>query len=91
MGVKHLTSAAAIAVGIGLSALPLTPGVIHSAPADPPPPCVDCQPGPDGSPLENPAPPPQDSPGIEAPGKPEVIPPVGGGPKSGGRAVQLPP
>jgi hypothetical protein len=90
MGVKHLTSAAAIAAGIGLSGLPLTPGVIHSAPADPPPPCVNCQPGPGDGPVENPAPP-AENPGIDAPGKPQVIPPVGSGPKSGGRSVQLPP
>jgi hypothetical protein len=90
MGVKDLTSAAAIAAGIGLSAVLLIPGVMHAAPADPPPPCVNCQAGPGNGPVQNPAPP-AENPGVQVPGKPQVMPPVGGGPKSGGRSVELPP
>ncbi len=91
MRLKHLVSAAATGAAIGLSPLLTSAGAGYAAPADPPPPCVDCQPVPGDGPLDNPAPPRPATPGVEVPGKPEVIPPVGGGPNSGGRSVQLPP
>jgi hypothetical protein len=88
MDVKRLVGAAAIATGIGLSVLPWGVGRVDAAPSDPPPPCVDCPAGPGGpgaAPPESP-----NNPGVVAPGQSEIAPPVGGGPKSGGRAVEQP-
>jgi hypothetical protein len=85
MDIKHLAGAVAIATGLGLSTLPSGAGVVHAAPSDPPPPCVDCPPGAGDGPSQNPS---EISPGIKSPDRPVVEPPVGGGPKSGGRAVQ---
>jgi hypothetical protein len=85
MDIKHLAGAVAIATGLGLSTLPSGAGIVHAAPSDPPPPCVDCQPGPGDGPAQYPS---DNSPGIRIPGSPGVQPPVGGGPKSGGRSVQ---
>ena len=85
MNIKQLAGAAAITTSVGLSAFTLGVGVFHATLSDPPPPCPTCQPDPAG-PGSGPA----DSPGIEVPGPggTRVEPPVGGGPKSGGRAVQ---
>jgi hypothetical protein len=92
MYMKLLAEAAAIVTGIGLSTLTSGAGIVHADPSNPPPPCLFyCPPGPGGpgsSPQDNPLPP--GYPGIRVPGSPLLIPPVGGGPKSGGRSVQQP-
>jgi hypothetical protein len=93
MRMKLLAEAAAIATGVGLSVLTSGAGLVHAAPSNQPRPCLlNCQPGPGGpgsSPQNNPLRP--GYPGILVPGSPAVvIPPVGGGPKSGGRSVQQP-
>jgi hypothetical protein len=93
MSMKLLAEAAAIATGVGLSVLTSGAGLVYAAPPTQPLPCLgNCQPGPGG-----PGSRPQDNPlrlgfpGILVPGSPAVIfPPVGGGPKSGGRSVQQP-
>jgi hypothetical protein len=79
MYVKRLAGAAATAAGVGLSAVTFGAGLVNAAPSDPPPPCPTCQPGPGGAMTGPPAPP---------GGPATVLPPVGGGPKSGGRAQQ---
>jgi hypothetical protein len=93
MRIKLLTGVAVMATGVGLS--PVMPGaaLVYAAPSNQSPPCLlNCQPGPGGpgsSPQTNPLRP--GYPGILVPGRPAVIvPPVGGGPKSGGRSVQQP-
>jgi hypothetical protein len=93
MDVKRLAGAAAIAAGIGLSALPCGVGLVNAAPSDPPPPCLNCQPdprGPDNGPQDNPPGLPPGNPGVGVPGNAGIEPPVGGGPTSGGRSVQQP-
>ena len=89
MKTKYFARAAAVAAGIGLSALPVGAEAVHAAPADPPPPCINCDPGPGGGPsgpsMNGPS---MNSPGIIVPDRPGVEPPVGGGSKSGGRSVQ---
>ena len=85
MDIKHLAGAAAMATGLGLSALLSGAGMVRDAPSDPPPPCVNCQPGTGDGPSQYPS---ENSPGIQIPGSPGIKPPVGGGPKSGGRSVQ---
>ena len=84
MGIKHLAGAAAIAAGLGVSTLLSGAGIVRAAPADPPPPCINCDPVPGDGPSD----PSMTGPGIKVPGSPGVQPPVGGGPKSGGRSVQ---
>jgi hypothetical protein len=93
MDMKRLAGGAAIATGVGLSVLTAGVGLVHATPSNPTSPCLlNCQPGPGGpgsSPQDNPLRP--GYPGIRVPGSPAVIiPPVGGGPKSGGRSVQQP-
>jgi hypothetical protein len=85
MNIKRLACTAAITTSVGLSAFTLGVGAFHATLSDPPPPCPTCQPDPVG-PGSGPNP----GPGIEipGPGAPRIEPPVGGGPKSGGRAVQ---
>jgi hypothetical protein len=61
MYVKRMAATAAIATGVGLTALTFGVGVLNAAPLDPPPPCPDCQPGPGepgSEPGDNPTPPP---------------------------------
>ena len=55
MDIKHLAGAVAIATGLGLSTLPSGAGIVHAAPSDPPPPCVDCPPGPGEGPSQYPS------------------------------------
>ena len=81
---KYFARAAAVAAIIGLSALPVGVEAAHAAPADPPPPCINCDPVPGDGPSD----PSMTGPGIKVPGSPGVQPPVGGGPKSGGRSIQ---
>jgi hypothetical protein len=93
MNMKLLAESAAIATGVGLSVLTSAAGLVHADPSNPSPPCLfNCPTGPGGpgsSPQDNPLRP--GYPGIRVPGSPAVIiPPVGGGPKSGGRSVQQP-
>jgi len=91
MDIKFLAGVAAIATGVGLSTLTSAAGLVHAAPSNPPPPCFNCQPAPGGpgsSSQDIPRPP--GSPWIQVPGSRYIIPPVGGGPKSGGRTVELP-
>jgi hypothetical protein len=89
MDVKRLVGAAAIATGIGLSVLPWGVGRVDAAPSDPPPPCLDCPPGPGGPGAAPPGSP--NNPAIVDPGNPSrIIPPVGGGATSGGRVVEQP-
>ncbi|OMC49408.1 hypothetical protein A5745_06935 [Mycobacterium sp. IS-2888] len=45
MSRKRVVSAAAVAAGLGISALTLNPGFANSAPMDPPPPCPNCHGG----------------------------------------------
>jgi hypothetical protein len=89
MNARELAGAAAIATAIELSASMFGVGFVHAAPSDPPPPCPTCQQGPGGlgaAPPEDP-----NNPGIVDPNNPSrVRPPVGGGAKSGGRAVEQP-
>jgi hypothetical protein len=40
---KRVVGAAAVAAGLGISAMTLDPGFAKSAPLDPPPPCPGCQ------------------------------------------------
>ena len=82
MNIKRLAGAAAMTTGVGLSAFTLGIGGFHATLSDPPAPCPTCQPEPGGEPAE--------TPGVKvpAPGGTKLEPPVGGGPKSGGRAVQ---
>jgi hypothetical protein len=87
MNIKLLAQAAVIATGVGLSTLISPAALVHADPANPSPPCLlNCQPGPD--PQDNQLPP--GYPGVQPPGSSVIIPPVGGGPKTGGRAVQQP-
>jgi hypothetical protein len=88
MDVKRLVGAAAIATGIGLTVLPWGVGRVDAAPSDPPPPCLDCPPGPGGPGAAPPGSP--NNPGVVAPGQSEIEPPVGGGATSGGRVVEQP-
>ena len=85
MKTKFAVGAAAVAAGIGLSALPLGAVTVHAAPFDPPPPCLNCEPGPGGGPAPGPS---MKGPSLQYPGTPEVLPPTGGGPKTGGRSVR---
>ncbi len=82
---KYAARLAALAAGIGLSALPLGVAIVHAAPSDPPPPCVNCEPGPGGGPAPGPQMqgPSMKGPNLEPPGTTGVQPPTGGGPKSG--------
>ena len=54
MSMKRVVGAAAVAASVGISALTLNPGFVHSAPLDPtPPPCPNCHGGgPAGGPGE---------------------------------------
>ncbi|CPR11256.1 hypothetical protein BN971_02536 [Mycobacterium bohemicum DSM 44277] len=45
MSVNRVVSAAAVALGVSLSAMTLAPGLANSAPMDPPPPCPNCHGG----------------------------------------------
>src|ERR1700739_4468065 len=45
MSMKRVVRAAAVAAGLGISAITLTPGFAGSAPLDPPPPCPNCHGG----------------------------------------------
>ncbi|MDT5086905.1 MAG: hypothetical protein QOE48_3395 [Mycobacterium sp.] len=86
MNIKQLAGAAAITTSVGLSAFTLGVGVFHATLSDPPPPCPTCQPDPGGPGSDPPT-----TPGIKVPGPggtTRMEPPTGGGPKSGGRAVQ---
>ena len=91
MSIKLLVGMAAITAGVGLSTLTSGAALVYAAPSDPPPPCINCQPGPGGpgsSPQDNPLPP--GYPGFLHPVRGVLIPPVGGGPTSGGRSVEQP-
>jgi hypothetical protein len=90
MNVKRLAGAAAIATGIGLSVLPWGVSHVQAAPSDPPPPCLNCPPGPGEGPQGNPPTLSPNNPGVQAPANARIEPPVGGGPTSGGRSVQQP-
>jgi hypothetical protein len=82
MNIKRLAGAAAIATSVGLSAFTFGGGAFRATLSDPAPPCPTCQPEPAG---------PEETPGVKVPmpgGGTKLEPPVGGGPKSGGRAVQ---
>jgi hypothetical protein len=74
MRIKLLAGAAVIAAGAGLS----SPAPVHAAP---PPPCPTCHSGPN-SPQDN------HYPWTRSPDGSVIIPPSGGGPKTGGRSVQ---
>jgi hypothetical protein len=88
VSMKLLAEAAAIATGVGLSVLTSGAGPVQAAPSNPFPPCLlNCQPVPASVPQDNPLPP--NSSGIRVPGSRKISPPVGGGPKSGGRSVEL--
>ena len=84
MKFAYAKRAAAIVAGVALSALPLDAANVQAAPSDPAPPCINCQPGPGGGPAQSPS---MNGPGIDVPGSPGIEPPVGGGPKTGGRSV----
>jgi hypothetical protein len=89
MNAKRLAGAAAIATAIELSASTFGIGFVHAAPSDPPPPCPTCQSGPGGVGAAPPNDP--NNPAIVNPGNPsKIVPPVGGGSKSGGRSVEQP-
>ncbi len=57
MYVKRMVSAAAIATGVGMSAVTFGVGLVNAAPLDPPPSCPNRQ-GVPGGPVNNPTPPP---------------------------------
>jgi hypothetical protein len=88
MDMKLLAGLPAVATGIALSTLTSGTALGYAAPPNPSPPCVICQPGlagPGGQQNNDSV-----SPGILVPGRSIVIPPTGGGPKTGGRSVELP-
>lgn len=84
MRIKLLTGTAAMAAGLGLSALTPGIGIAEAAASAPPPPCQNCQSGPN-TPQDNHNSP--DQPWMQR-GNGGIIPPSGGGPESGGRSVQ---
>ncbi len=88
MDMKLLAGLPAVATGIALSTLTSGTALVYAAPSNPSPPCVICQPGPTepGGQQNNR----WVSPGILVPGRSIIIPPTGGGPKTGGRSVELP-
>jgi hypothetical protein len=55
MNIKSLAAAAAIAAGVGISALTSGVGLVNAAPLDPPPPAPTIQPDPGGPPPGIPA------------------------------------
>jgi hypothetical protein len=55
MNIKSLAAAAAIAAGVGMSALTSGVGLVNAAPLDPPPPAPTIQPDPGGHPPGIPA------------------------------------
>jgi hypothetical protein len=89
MYVKRLASAAAIATGVGISALTFGVGPVNAAPSDPPPPppCPTCELGP-GQPGNGP----QDNPAEESPDnqvlEPQRVGPAG--PHGGQSSIEEP-
>jgi hypothetical protein len=92
MSGKLLAGVAVIATGVGLAPVMSGVAAVHASPSNPLSPCSNCLPGPGGGPgggaLDGQYP--YGYPGIHVPSRSVIIPPVGGGPKSGGRTVQLP-
>ncbi len=77
MSIKLLAGVAVIATGIGLSGA----APVYATPTNPLTPCSDCLPGPGGGPGGS---------AIGVPAAPNLVPLIGGGPKSGAPSVMQP-